>query len=114
MFWKNESQKQAMREEAEKANTEAKVDLIATRVEQLGLDSIQREHLKLALLSTYSEGDVEKAVELIRLQQEAFSGTILPYNPNVEMLGAENRSNVTCYLDALLFAMFARDRKSVV
>lgn len=108
MFWKNESQKQAMREEAEKANTEAKVDLIATRVEQLGLDSIQREHLKLALLSTYSEGDVEKAVELIRLQQEAFSGTILPYNPNVEMLGAENRSNVTCYLDALLFAMFAR------
>ena len=24
------------------------------------------------------------------------------------MLGAENRQNVTCYLDALLFAMFAR------
>lgn len=24
------------------------------------------------------------------------------------MLGAENRGNVTCYLDALLFAMFAK------
>lgn len=24
------------------------------------------------------------------------------------MLGAENRENVTCYLDALLFAMFAK------
>jgi len=41
------------------------------------------------------------------LQQKAFAGIIEPYNPNIQMLGAENRGNVTCYLDALLFAMFA-------
>jgi hypothetical protein len=29
-------------------------------------------------------------------------------DPSVNMLGAENRNYVTCYLDALLFAMFAR------
>ena len=33
---------------------------------------------------------------------------IAPYNSNVHMLGAENREFVTCYLDSLLFAMFAR------
>jgi len=42
------------------------------------------------------------------VQQEAFAGIIAPYNPQVQMLGAENRGNVTCYLDALLFAMFAK------
>ena len=30
------------------------------------------------------------------------------YNPATTMLGAENREFVTCYLDSLLFAMFAR------
>ncbi len=48
-----------------------------------------------------------KAVELLQLQQQAFSGIIQPYDPQVDMLGAENRGNVTCYLDSLLFAMFA-------
>ena len=33
---------------------------------------------------------------------------ILPYDPTVAMLGAENRGGVTCYIDALLFAMFCR------
>lgn len=47
-------------------------------------------------------------MELLVLHQDSLSGTILPYNPNVNMLGAENRGNVTCYLDALLFAMFAK------
>lgn len=32
----------------------------------------------------------------------------MPYNPKTRMVGAENRGNVTCYLDALLFAMFAK------
>lgn len=33
---------------------------------------------------------------------------IFPYDPTVVMLGAENRGGVTCYIDALLFAMFCR------
>lgn len=38
----------------------------------------------------------------------SLSGKIVRYNPDIQMLGAENRGNVTCYLDALLFAMFAK------
>jgi hypothetical protein len=42
------------------------------------------------------------------LFQESVEGIIKRYDASVPMLGAVNRSNVTCYLDALLFAMFAR------
>ena len=31
-----------------------------------------------------------------------------PFDPNTRLLGAENRESVTCFLDALLFGMFAR------
>lgn len=36
------------------------------------------------------------------------AGKVAHYNPQIEMVGAENRGNVTCYLDSLLFAMFAK------
>lgn len=52
--------------------------------------------------------DVNKAIDILVLQKASLSGEILSYNPAVHMLGAENRGNVTCYLDALLFAMFAK------
>jgi len=42
------------------------------------------------------------------LFQESVDGIIRDYNPDVKLLGAVNREGVTCYLDALLFAMFAR------
>ncbi len=77
-------------------------------MDELRFHNIAKDHIRFALLSKYAEGDVDKAIELIRLQQQAFSGILLPYNPNVEMVGAENRGNVTCYLDALLFAMYAK------
>jgi len=66
------------------------------------------DYIKYALHSNYAEGDADRALEMLRLQQKALTGTIEPYNPNVLMAGAENRGNVTCYLDALLFAMFAK------
>lgn len=69
---------------------------------------VTKEHLGYVLRSKYADGDIDKAVELIRLQRDAFAGVVLPYNPNTLMMGAENRFNVTCYLDALLFAMFAK------
>ena len=40
--------------------------------------------------------------------EESEEGIIKPYDPNIKLLGAVNREGVTCYLDALLFAMFAR------
>lgn len=39
---------------------------------------------------------------------EAAEGIVRPYNADIYMKGAENRSAVTCWLDSLLFAMFAR------
>lgn len=42
------------------------------------------------------------------LLEESEEGIIRYYDPNVKLLGAINREGVTCYLDALLFAMFAR------
>lgn len=59
-------------------------------------------------MADYAMGDIEKAYELILLLEDSEEGIIQPYDPNVKMLGAINRRGVTCYLDALLFAMFAR------
>lgn len=42
------------------------------------------------------------------LVNESFEGELKDFDPTVAMVGAINRNNVTCYLDALLFAMFAR------
>lgn len=57
---------------------------------------------------TKNSDNSNKAFELLVLAADSFDGILKEYDPNVVMLGAENRQNVTCYLDALLFAMFAR------
>lgn len=54
------------------------------------------------------QGDTEKAFSLLLLLEDSIEGIIRNYTPNTKLLGAENRQGVTCYLDALLFAMFAR------
>lgn len=40
--------------------------------------------------------------------EDSVEGIIRPYTPKIKLLGAENRQGVTCFLDSLLFAMFAR------
>lgn len=60
------------------------------------------------MATNFADGDPEKTVQFIDIEQKAASGVIIPYDPSVEMVGAENRGNVTCYLDALLFAMFSK------
>ena len=42
------------------------------------------------------------------LLNDSEEGIIRSYDPKIKLLGAINREGVTCYLDALLFAMFAR------
>ena len=42
------------------------------------------------------------------LFEESEQGIIHPYRLATKLLGAVNRNGVTCWLDALLFAMFAR------
>ncbi|RYP09046.1 hypothetical protein DL764_001542 [Monosporascus ibericus] len=81
---------------------------IKRRAAGLELINLKDEHIQYVLNTKYAAGDIEKAIELLIIQQKSFAGTLLPYDPNVRMLGAENRGAVTCYLDALLFAMFAK------
>lgn len=51
---------------------------------------------------------MDKAISLLLLLEDSIEGIIRSYTPYTKLLGAENRRGVTCYLDALLFAMFAR------
>ncbi|KAJ9665042.1 hypothetical protein H2201_004908 [Coniosporium apollinis] len=87
---------------------ELKVKAIAQRLTALGITSLKDPQIEYALRAKSTDGDVEKAVELLVLFEDALEGILTPYNPRVKLLGAENREAVTCYLDALLFAMFAR------
>ena len=60
------------------------------------------------LRATDAHGNPQETFEMLVILAESQEGIIREYNPNVKLLGAVNRKGVTCYLDALLFAMFAR------
>ena len=66
------------------------------------------DQITYAINSKHASGDLDKAFELVVLFQESVEGIVKPYNPSTLMKGAENRGAVTCYLDSVLFAMFAR------
>lgn len=72
----------------------------------MGIVALEERHFYYALKST--KDDVDKAISLLLLLEDSIEGIIRNYTPNTKLLGAENRQGVTCYLDALLFAMFAR------
>ncbi|KAI8951302.1 cysteine proteinase [Xylaria longipes] len=89
---------------------DAKIEEVRQRAASIGLDThiLHDDHILYALNAKYSSHNIDKAIELLELVQASLSGEIFSYNPATHMLGAENRGNVTCYLDALLFAMFAK------
>ncbi|KAI8630134.1 cysteine proteinase [Xylariaceae sp. FL1651] len=110
-IFKFDGAKQQTKEEDEATRQEkeaAKIEEVRQKVASLDLHCLQDGHIRYALNLRYSSMDVDKAIEILLLQQTSLSGRIISYNPAVRMLGAENRGNVTCYLDALLFAMFAK------
>ena len=59
------------------------------------------------LNGSYAMGDRAKASEVVDLLDKSESGIIESVQPSRTLLGAVNREGVTCYLDSLLFAMFA-------
>ncbi|KAL8794875.1 MAG: hypothetical protein Q9195_002587 [Heterodermia aff. obscurata] len=59
------------------------------------------------LNGSYAKGDRAKASEVVDLLDKSESGIVEPVQPSRRLLGAVNREGVTCYLDSLLFAMFA-------
>jgi hypothetical protein len=84
------------------------IQTIRQRLQDRGYLDIEDEQINYALTSKHADGDIDRALEMVILFQESVEGVIKPYNPSIHMRGAENRQGVTCYLDALLFAMFAR------
>src|SRR4051794_31570157 len=86
--------------------TSKQVKALVQRIKQLGITALEEGHISYALQATH--GDTEKAFSLLLLLEDSIEGIIRTYTPNTKLLGAENRGGVTCYLDALLFAMFAR------
>lgn len=84
------------------------VDDVQRRLKELHVSNVAADYIKDILSTNIAEGDPEQTAEFISLEQKSAPGIVVPYDPNVHMLGAENRGNVTCYLDSLLFAMFAK------
>jgi hypothetical protein len=79
------------------------------RLRTYGVGTMTEANARYALRVTASHGEGEAAAfRLLMLLQETYEGIVKPYVPNTKLLGAVNREAVTCYLDALLFAMFAR------
>lgn len=81
---------------------------ISHRLSRAGINNWKEADIVYVLNGAYASGDVDKAYELLVLLEDSEEGIIQSYNPDVKLLGAINREGVTCYLDALLFAMFAR------
>lgn len=93
----------------EKAENEDKVVILRRRIEDAGIPTsiLDDGHIGYALRSRYSGGDPERAFEYLLFMKDAIGGVVRPYDPSVHMLGAVNRGNVTCWLDATMFAMFS-------
>ncbi|KAI1909086.1 hypothetical protein LOZ12_002413 [Ophidiomyces ophidiicola] len=84
------------------------ISKLEQRISACRVANIGKPQIRYALQSYYSGGDVEKAFELLMIIEDSIGGILRTYRPSTKLLGAENRKGVTCYLDALLFAMFAR------
>lgn len=82
--------------------------MLRQRLRDANVTSLDDSQVEYVLQSKYADGDENKAFELLLIVKDSMDGIVRPYDPNVHMLGAENRGNVTCWLDSLLFAMFAR------
>ncbi|KAJ5908446.1 hypothetical protein N7495_001128 [Penicillium taxi] len=90
----------------EDKDREKKVKIVEGHMKSIGITTLEERHYNYALHT--SKGDIQKAISLLLLLEDSIEGIIRSYTPNVKLLGAENRQGVTCYLDALLFAMFSR------
>ncbi|KAF4555396.1 Hypothetical protein D9617_2g053530 [Elsinoe fawcettii] len=87
---------------------EKKVKLLQSKLQQYGITKITASNIEYALRQPSVGGSADEAFRLCLLLEDTYEGLLKAYNPSTKLLGAVNREGVTCYLDALLFAMFAR------
>ncbi|EED12999.1 ubiquitin C-terminal hydrolase family protein [Talaromyces stipitatus ATCC 10500] len=78
------------------------------RLASIGILDLNTEQINGALTSPYAQGDTEKAFDLLMMIEDSIEGILRDHDTSIKLVGAVNRMGVTCYLDALLFAMFAR------
>jgi len=55
-----------------------------------------------------SGGYLDEAYDVLIAMSNASEGLLVEHKPTMKLKGAINRENVTCFLDATLFAMFSR------
>ncbi|KZM20153.1 uncharacterized protein EKO05_0002818 [Ascochyta rabiei] len=82
------------------------VAMLLSRLQGAGIARLGKEQAEHAL--DWYPDDIDQAYDVLVLANESIEGELKDYDPIVNMVGAINRNMVTCYLDALLFAMFAR------
>ncbi|EKG16008.1 Peptidase C19 ubiquitin carboxyl-terminal hydrolase 2 [Macrophomina phaseolina MS6] len=104
IFYVEDDKKQEKDREEEKK----KVKAITQRLAAYGINTLKEPQITYALRSRITNGDLKESLELLVIFEDSVDGILREYNPNTKLLGAENRCAVTCYLDSLLFAMFAR------
>ncbi|KAF2638864.1 cysteine proteinase [Massarina eburnea CBS 473.64] len=85
---------------------EKKVKMLVYRLQASGITGLGEEQAEHALY--WCPDDLDAAYDLLVLVNESFEGELKDYDSIVPLQGAVNRDMVTCYLDSLLFAMFAR------
>ncbi|GAB0137133.1 hypothetical protein EsDP_00005414 [Epichloe bromicola] len=108
-IFKKDGSKSTLKSDGEQFEPDqVKIEQVQRRLEKADVPNSTVDYIKDIMLSNIGNGDVDKTVDFIILEQKAASGVIVPYDASVHMLGAENRGNVTCYLDSLLFAMFSK------
>ncbi|MCJ1306943.1 hypothetical protein MMC25_000587 [Agyrium rufum] len=95
-------------ERAPVKDEDKKIKELSRRLAKTGITNFNEPDIEYVLNATYAKGDPEKAFDLLVLLEESKEGIVKEYDPDVRMLGAVNRHGVTCYLDSILFAMFAR------
>lgn len=89
------------------------VSTIVKYFESLKLPIPSSNQIIALLKSPFTQGDVVKTFHLIRFYELCDVGLFLTNEANdkfgcvIEQLGAENWENVMCYMDALLYSMFA-------
>ncbi|KAK5993363.1 hypothetical protein PT974_06793 [Cladobotryum mycophilum] len=107
-IFKSDQSKQAAQVESEAVKEAVKIEEIQQRLDKLNITNVTVDHIRDIMATLYAEGDPARTAEFIDIEQKALAGVISSYDPGVELVGAENRGAVTCYLDSLLFAMFAK------
>ena len=85
-----------------------KVEKVKARLTGQVSTQPEDDRIRSVLMGKYANGNVDKAVDLLVLWDKTSIGIIEGVDHDVRLLGAENNGKVTCYLDSLLFALYAR------